>query len=136
MIYDQGAVVNNPVDISVTDEGYLMLGKDVNIRPFVTIVAKKRIGIGEGTQIAGGCRIVDFDHDIDMAFPEIWRIGKMDEVLIGKYCWLGANSVILKGVKLGDGCVVGAGSVVLKGDYPDGAVIVGNPARILRIREP
>ena len=52
---------------------------------------------------------------------------------IGKDVWTGANAVILKGVKIGDGAVVGAGSIVTK-DIPSYAIVVGNPARILRYR--
>jgi len=45
---------------------------------------------------------------------------------------IGSNVVILGGIKIGTGAVIGAGSVVVK-DVPAGAVVVGNPARVLRI---
>jgi putative colanic acid biosynthesis acetyltransferase WcaB len=44
---------------------------------------------------------------------------------------LGAGCIVLGGVQLGDGCRIGAGSVVVD-DVPPGAVVVGNPARVLR----
>ncbi|MFP5343041.1 MAG: DapH/DapD/GlmU-related protein [Candidatus Limnocylindria bacterium] len=44
---------------------------------------------------------------------------------------IGANATILPGVVVGPGALVGAGSVVVR-DVPDGAVVVGNPARIVR----
>lgn len=44
---------------------------------------------------------------------------------------IGANATILPGVVIGRGALVGAGSVVVQ-DVPDGAVVVGNPARIVR----
>jgi len=44
---------------------------------------------------------------------------------------IGANTTILPGVVIGEGALVGAGSVVTK-DVPAGAVVVGNPARIIR----
>ena len=53
---------------------------------------------------------------------------------IGNDVWIGCNSVILAGLTVGDGAVIGAGSVVTK-DVPDYAIVVGNPARILRYRE-
>jgi UDP-2-acetamido-3-amino-2,3-dideoxy-glucuronate N-acetyltransferase len=46
---------------------------------------------------------------------------------------LGSGAVILAGVTIGAGALVGAGAVVTK-DVPAGAVVVGNPARILRMR--
>ena len=48
-----------------------------------------------------------------------------DDVLIG------ANAVVIEGVHIGKGAVVGAGSIVTQ-DVPAGAVVVGNPARIIK----
>jgi acetyltransferase-like isoleucine patch superfamily enzyme len=44
---------------------------------------------------------------------------------------IGANSTILPGVVIGEHALVGAGSVVVR-DVPAGAVVVGNPARVVR----
>jgi UDP-2-acetamido-3-amino-2,3-dideoxy-glucuronate N-acetyltransferase len=44
---------------------------------------------------------------------------------------LGANATILPGITIGRNAMVGAGAVVTR-DVPDGAVVVGNPARIVR----
>jgi acetyltransferase-like isoleucine patch superfamily enzyme len=44
---------------------------------------------------------------------------------------IGANVTILPGVVIGENALVGAGSVVAK-DVPAGAVVVGNPARVIR----
>ena len=44
-------------------------------------------------------------------------------IIIGNDCWIGANTVILRGTKIGDNCVVGAGCV-LKGVFPTNSVIV------------
>ena len=53
------------------------------------------------------------------------------EIKIGKNCFIGCNSIILKGTVLGDGCVVGAGAVVA-GKFEDNCVIAGNPARVIK----
>lgn len=45
---------------------------------------------------------------------------------------IGANATLLPGVRVGRDALVGAGSVVVK-DVPDGAVVVGNPARVIRM---
>jgi acetyltransferase-like isoleucine patch superfamily enzyme len=44
---------------------------------------------------------------------------------------IGANATILAGVTIGENSMVGAGAVVVK-DVPSNAVVVGNPAKILR----
>lgn len=50
---------------------------------------------------------------------------------IGNNVWIGANSVILPGVRIGDNTVIGAGSVVTK-DIPANVVAVGSPCKVLR----
>jgi acetyltransferase-like isoleucine patch superfamily enzyme len=52
-------------------------------------------------------------------------------VTVGPRAKVGANATILPGVHLGEGCLVGAGAVVVK-DVPPGAVVVGNPARVIK----
>lgn len=53
---------------------------------------------------------------------------------IGNDVWLGHNSIIMPGVEtIGDGAVVAAGAVVNK-NVPPYAVVVGNPARVVRFR--
>lgn len=47
---------------------------------------------------------------------------------------IGAGAIVLGPVTVGDDAVIGAGAVVVD-DVPDGAVVVGNPARVVRIRE-
>jgi acetyltransferase-like isoleucine patch superfamily enzyme len=51
-------------------------------------------------------------------------------IKIGRGCFIGARSLILKGVTLGDRVIIGAGSVVTK-DVPAFSVAAGNPARIV-----
>ena len=55
-------------------------------------------------------------------------------VVIGDDVWLGRRVIILPGVKIGEGCVIGAGAVVAK-DIPPYSVVVGNPARIVKLRK-
>jgi acetyltransferase-like isoleucine patch superfamily enzyme len=49
--------------------------------------------------------------------------------------WVGFNAVILPGVTLGHGCVIGCNTIIDQ-DVPPYAVVVGNPARIVRYLEP
>ena len=58
-----------------------------------------------------------------------------DRVVVGSDVWLAAHCRVLPGVSIGHGAVVGMGAVVAK-DVPAFAVVVGNPARIVRQRVP
>ncbi len=54
---------------------------------------------------------------------------------IGNDVWIGANVVVLSGVKVGDGAVIAAGSVVTS-DVPPYAIVGGAPAKVIRQRVP
>ena len=53
------------------------------------------------------------------------------EVKIGDRVWIGGRSVINPGVTIGNDCVIASGSVVTK-DVPDGVIVGGNPAKVIR----
>jgi virginiamycin A acetyltransferase len=55
------------------------------------------------------------------------------DTVIGNDVWIGREAVIMPGVRIGDGAIIGAHAVVAR-DVPPYAVMVGNPARISRIR--
>jgi acetyltransferase-like isoleucine patch superfamily enzyme len=55
-------------------------------------------------------------------------------VIIENKCWIGFNSIILKGVTVGEGAVVAAGSVVTKRVDPF-TIVGGNPAELLKTTE-
>lgn len=119
---------------------YIHIGNNVGISG-ATIYARKGIEIGDNTAIGGNVKILDNDfHPIEV--EERNRLlmdpngGDSDlvparEIKIGKNCFIGCNSIILKGTVLGDGCVVGAGAVVA-GRFESNSVIAGNPAKVIR----
>ena len=119
----------------------IKIGNGVGISG-ATIYARKEIIIGDNTAIGGNVKILDNDfHPIDA--EERVRLlsdpkgGDFDDAIpsrpihIGNNCFIGCNSIILKGTHLGDNCVVGAGAVVA-GVFEDNLIIGGNPARIIR----
>jgi serine acetyltransferase len=55
------------------------------------------------------------------------------DIIIENDVWIGAKSTIMSGVKVGNGAVVGSSSVVTK-DVPSFAIVVGNPARVIKYR--
>lgn len=62
-------------------------------------------------------------------------LGKKDEVrpVIGDNVTIGCHACIIGGITIGNNVTIGAGSVVVK-DVPDNAIVVGNPARIIRYK--
>ena len=56
-------------------------------------------------------------------------------IIVGEDVFIGARVIVLPGVTIGQGAAIGAGAVVAK-DVPAGAVVVGNPGRIVRTRTP
>lgn len=100
-----------------------------------TIYAFEHISIGNHTRIGANCKIIDNDfHPIELEYR---HLGLNEEhtrrapIRIGNDCFIGMNSIILKGTTLGDNVVVGAGSVV-HGTFPSNCIIAGNPAVIIK----
>jgi acetyltransferase-like isoleucine patch superfamily enzyme len=96
--------------------------------------AYQSITIGQRCLIAANCQIFDGSGH-DLSFDNLWeRIntrGSTAPIVIEDAVWLGANTLVLPGVRIGQGSVVGAGSVVTK-DIPRMVVAAGNPARVVR----
>ncbi|MCK9214820.1 MAG: gamma carbonic anhydrase family protein [Rhodoferax sp.] len=52
---------------------------------------------------------------------------------VGDDSLIGIGAVVLNGAKIGKGCLVGAGSLVTEGkEFPDGSMIMGSPAKVVR----
>ncbi|WP_198305532.1 Coenzyme F420 hydrogenase/dehydrogenase, beta subunit C-terminal domain [Arcobacter vandammei] len=112
--------------IRVIKNGHLEINGGF-INEGVEITCASKITIGKGATIARDVVIRDYDgHTIEL--PD-YKIAK--PITIGKNVWIGNRAMILKGVTIGDGAIVGAGSIVTK-DVPSGAIVVGNPARVVK----
>lgn len=94
-----------------------------------TIVALQSVRILEGTLIGGGCEI--YDSDFHGLTHETRAVGASAPVSIGPRAFVGARTMVLKGVTIGEGAVIGAGSVVTR-DVPAREIWAGCPARKIR----
>lgn len=97
-----------------------------------SIGAKESIEIGDNVLVGANSIITDFDwHSLDPydRFDKTMIISK--KVVIEDNVWIGANCLVLKGVRIGKNTVVGAGSVVTR-DLPQDSICGGNPCRVLK----
>ena len=123
LIIENEVKIDRNTTISSLNGGILTIGSYTGIGEGNIIVCHDSIQIGDETILAPNVFIYDHDHKYDYASGVSKREYRTSPVIIGKNCWIGANTIILKGTIIGDNCVVGAGCV-LKGQYPDGTIII------------
>lgn len=115
--------------------GPLTLGRQVSINHGVSMDGGSTgIRIGDHTRIACHCTLFAFNHGMAPDRPIREQAVTSQGIVIGRDVWIGARAGIVDGTCIGDGAVVGMGSVVTK-DVPAGAIVAGNPARIIGWRK-
>lgn len=151
-------IINYYNNTHVIPRRKIKLGSGASISPDVSFSHPERISVGDNVSLGSRChlwagpssgRIVIGDNCL--FGPEViitaanYRFNDgtpvtrqlMDEadVAIGNDVWLGARAIVLPGVTIGDGAIVGAAAVVTR-SIPPGAIVAGQPARIIGQRAP
>ena len=117
---------------------YSLIGKYTYINRFCEITSAT---IGNYCSIGSGVRIGSGEHDYSLLTTSAViteHTAKELTVLpcdIGHDVWIGTQAFIKRGIKIGNGAIIGAHAVVTK-DVPDFAIVVGNPAKVIRYRFP
>ena len=111
---------------------FIRIGDNVGISGS-TLNATISITIGNNVLIGSGCLITDTDsHPVDYRERRAKvATTKSAPIVIEDDVFIGARSIIIKGVTVGRGAVIGAGSVVTK-DVPPFTIVAGNPAKVLK----
>ena len=110
--------------------GDVMIGDYTRIGIHNTIIGP--VTIGNHVNLAQGITVTALNHNFEDTSKRIDEQGVSTKpVVIGDDVWIGANAVILPGVKIGCHAVVAAGAVVTR-DVPDYVVVGGVPARIIK----
>lgn len=120
----------------IREEG-LNLERNVFIGQYNFIEATNGIKISEGCQLTNFISVLTHSSHISIRLhgenytqidnPVGYNKGSVE---IGKYSFIGPNTVIMPNTTIGKGCIVSSHSV-LQGNYPDFSVIKGNPAKIV-----
>lgn len=113
-------------------QGTIRIGNNTGVTG-VTIHGSD-ITIGDNVMVGANTKIIDHDfHSVD--YMERRTDARDHEISrpiqIGDDCFIGCNSIILKGTHIGDRCIVGAGSVV-HGVFENDCLIAGNPAKVIK----
>ena len=123
----------------------LTVGNNTLVGPASILDCALAIEVGDDVLISYQCILSDsnnhsLDHRERKGDLERWRNGAHDwsdvesaPIKIGAGAWIGARSIILKGVTIGEGAIVGMGSTVTR-DVAPFTIVAGNPARVIQSR--
>ncbi|TFD93312.1 acyltransferase [Cryobacterium lactosi] len=112
--------------------GAFRTGRDCSVNAYTVI--RGDVQIGDAVRIGAHTSIIGFNHTMTTTDIEFFRqplesLG----IRIGNDVWIGSHVVVLDGITVGDHAVLAAGAVVTK-NVPAGAIVGGNPARLIRSR--
>lgn len=117
-----------PVEFFSHDGARIIVGDRTFINYGTSIIAYEQVAIGRDCLLGHNLRIMDCnEHGLEQRET----IPPAAPVIIGDRVWIGANVIILPGVRIGHNSAIGAGSVVTK-NVPANCLAVGNPARVKR----
>ena len=125
--------------------GEIILKDGVHVGASCTFQSgKARISIDNYTGISSGCRLFAVSSDYlssDIDLPTIsgsLSISKdstiNDDIVVGKACLIGANSIILPGVVIPDGCSFGAASKISKRRYREFSFYMDECKKVIKTR--
>jgi carbonic anhydrase/acetyltransferase-like protein (isoleucine patch superfamily) len=97
------------------------------------------IAIGSGSNIQDGS-VLHADHGMPLRLGKQVTVGHqvmLHGCTVGDGSLIGIGAVVLNGAKIGKGSIVGAGALVTEGkEFPDGAMLLGSPAKVVRMLSP
>lgn len=119
---------------SIVNSANVRIGCGCAINHGVFILGRDEILIGNNVTLSAKCMLLDtgldLEHHSNYKIPNTSHVKSY--IHIEDNVWIGAGAIILPGVTIHKNSIVGAGSVVTK-DVPEGVVVAGNPAKIIRV---
>ena len=97
------------------------------------------ISVGKGSNVQDNS-VLHADHGMPLVIGEGVTVGHqvmLHGCTVGNNCLIGIGAIVLNGAKIGNNCLVGAGALVTEGkEFPDGSMIIGSPAKAVRMLSP
>jgi len=134
IIIGDGCKLDRNTRFVAANEATLRIKRQTNIGANSIFNCGADVTIGEKCLIAGFVYIQSSNHGIQKGAFIKEQKHTYGKIVIGDDVWLGGHCFVNKGVTIGNGAVAGAGSIVTK-DVPEYAIVVGNPAKVLRYRQ-
>ena len=116
--------------------GHVTLGPDASVW-FGCVLRgdTESMTIGEGSNIQD-LTVMHADHGLPLTIGKHVTVGHkvmLHGCTIGDESLIGIGAIVLNGARIGKNCLVGAGSLVTEGkEFPDGSMILGTPAKVVR----
>lgn len=115
--------------VSESRGGVLEMEDGVQINAGVHLDHTGGMLIGEGVLISEGAMLYTHSHGYDPRSAP-----RATPLVVGRNVWIGARAMVMAGVgTIGDDAIIAAGAVITK-SVPAGAIVGGNPGRIIRLR--
>jgi acetyltransferase-like isoleucine patch superfamily enzyme len=111
----------------------LVIRSGTYVNRYTMFDVHEHLEIGRDCMIGPQCYFTDADHSFEPDLPVKAQPMRTAPVIVEDEVWIGAQVVVLKGVRIGKGAVIGAGSVVTR-DIPPNSIAVGSPAHLVRTR--
>lgn len=116
-----------PEKLEVRGEAY--------IGPHAYWSAKGGIVLGDNVIFGPHTTVWTYNHDyVAGGMLPYGGPDRLAPVTVCDHVWVGMHAILLPGVTIGEGAVVGAGAVVGR-DVPPGAIVAGNPAKVVKERD-
>ena len=126
-------------------EAHIEIGRNVFIGANTVLDCAHSIVLEDDVLVSYECLLLDSNNhsqsfetrkndlpDVKNGREYNWSVIPSKPIRVCRGAWIGARSIILKGVTIGEGAIVGAGSVVTK-DVEPYTIVGGNPARVVKV---
>jgi len=141
------AIGNNAIRKRIADEFDAKPLFGIAVHPSAVISRESRVDVGTVVMANAtinaactiGCHVIvntnaSVDHDCIIGnYAHISpQVGLAGNVKVGEGTQIGIGASVIQGINIGSWCTIGAGTVIIK-DVPNGATVVGNPGRIIKM---